>query len=267
MVTLCRRRPRGRHDAATAPRSAGRAPGISALLLPALGLLVVASTLLSACHSTGVSLVAQAPASQPCVDAHEALRQPIDGFSAAIGPGGRLALGSRIGPVFTLQRDAHGSVLPTKFLWLVKAASGTPVTLTARALKTNSLIDWVVTDPTTKTTSTTKNFRALVQPLDLRHKSKWGDIPSLLSIRTPAATRSSPQFRGPGKRSASRPRSRRRPAVLLRGAEAGPGGPASMRDPSPRSTSEPVQLLVGQCGVGGRSLADMRCSRSLTRCP
>jgi hypothetical protein len=180
-----RRRTRGRHEAATRPRSPGRALRISALLLPLLGALVAASILLSACHSTGVSLVEQVPASQPCVDAHEIARQPIDGFSAAIGPGGRLALGSRIGPVFTLQRDAHGSVLPTKFLWLVKAASGTPVALTARALKTNSLIDWVMTDPTTKRASTTKNFRALVQPVDPRRKSKWGDVPSLLSIRTP----------------------------------------------------------------------------------
>ena len=146
----------------------------------------VAVTALSACHSTSVSLVAQVLASQPCVDAREMTRHPIDGFggSAAIGPGGRLALGNQNGPVFTLQRDAHGSVLPTKFLWLVKAASGTPVALTARALKTNSLIDWVVTDPTTKRASTTKTFRALVQPLDPHSTSKWGDVPSLLSIRT-----------------------------------------------------------------------------------
>jgi hypothetical protein len=185
VVTPYRRRTRGRHDAATGPRSPGRALRISALLLPSLGLLVVGSTLLSACHSTGASFVAQAPASQPCVDAHEAMRQPINGFGAAVGPGGRLALGSRIGPIFALQRDAQGSVLPMKFLWLVKAASGTPVALTARALKTNSLIDWVVTDPTTKRSSTTKDFRALVQPLDPRRKSKWGDVPSLLSIRTP----------------------------------------------------------------------------------
>jgi hypothetical protein len=155
------------------------------LLLRSLGVLVVSNTLLSACHSAGGSLVAQVPASQPCVDAHESLRQPIDGFSAAVGPGGRLALGSRIGPVFTLQRDAHRSMLPTKFLWLVEAASGTPLMLTARALNTNSLIDWVVTDPTRKTASTTKDFRTLVQPLDPRRNSKWGDVPSLLSIRTP----------------------------------------------------------------------------------
>jgi len=185
VFTRYRRRVRGRDDAATGPRSPGRALRINALLLHWLGVLVVASILLSACHSTGVSLVAQVPASQPCVGAHEALRQPIDGFSAAVGPGGRLALGSRIGPVFTLQRDAHGSVLPMKFLWLVKAASGTPVALTARALKTNSLIDWVAIDPTTKKASTTKDFWALVQPLDPRRKSKWGDVPSLLSIRTP----------------------------------------------------------------------------------
>ena len=159
-------------------------PRISAFHSPSLCLLLVASTLLSACHSSGVSSVDQVSASQPCIDAHEALRQPIDGFSAAIGPGGRLALGSRNGPVFTLQRDTHSSVLPTKFLWLVKATFGTPVALTARALETNSLIDWVV-DPTTKKASTTKNFRALVQPLDPRRKSKWGDVPSLLSIRTP----------------------------------------------------------------------------------
>ena len=150
-----------------------------------LGLLVVASLLLSGCHSTGVSSAAQLPASRPCVDAHEIARRPIDGFSAAIGPGGRLALGSRIGPVFTLRRDGHGSVLPTKFLWLVKVASGAPVVLTARALTTKSLIEWVVTNPTTKRSSTTHDFRARVQPLDPRRKSEWGDVPSLLSIRTP----------------------------------------------------------------------------------
>jgi hypothetical protein len=185
VVTPYRMCTRGRHDVATLPRSPGRALRISALLLPSLGLLVAASVLLSACHNTGDSLVGQAPASQPCVGAHEIARRPIDGFRAAVGPGGRLALGSRIGPVFTLPRDAHGSVLPTKFLWLVKAASGTPVALTARALKTNSLIDWVVIDPTTKKASTTKDFQALVQPLDPRRRSKWGDVPSLLSIRTP----------------------------------------------------------------------------------
>jgi hypothetical protein len=185
VVTPYRRRSSGRPAAATGPRSQGRAFPISALRLRSLCLLVVASTLLPACHRTGVSLVAQVPAAPPCVDAHEMQREPIEGFSAAIGPAGRLALGSRIGPVFTLQRDAHGSVLPTKFLWLVKAASGTPVVLTARALKTNSLIDWAVIDPSTKSASTTKDLRAVVQPLDPRRKSTWGDIPSLLSVRTP----------------------------------------------------------------------------------
>jgi len=112
-------------------------------------------------------------------------RQPIDGFSAAIGQGGRLALGSQIGPVFTLPRDIHGSVLPTKFLWLVQAPPGTPVVLTARAVKTNSLVDWVAVDSTTHKTSTAKEFRARVQSLLSPRNAKWGDIPSLLSVRTP----------------------------------------------------------------------------------
>jgi hypothetical protein len=182
VVTPRGRRTRIRHDVATRPRSPVHAFGVRALLLPALSLLLVASTLLSACHSAGVSSVAQVPAPRPCVGAHEMSRRPIDGVRAAIGPGGRLALGSRIGPVFALQRDAHGSVLPTKFLWLVKTPAGTPLAMTARALKTSSLIDWVVTVPTT---SRTKSFRAVVQPLDPRRKSQWGDVPSLLSIRTP----------------------------------------------------------------------------------
>ena len=159
--------------------------GIRACISLSLSVLLLASVLVSRCQSNGVSLTARVGLSQPCVDAPEMLRHPIDGFSAAIGPGGRLALGSQIGPVFTLGRDTNGSVLPTKFLWLVQAAPGTPVVLTARALKTNSVVDWVVTDPTTRKTSTTKDLRAHVQSLASPRNAKWGDIPSLLSIRTP----------------------------------------------------------------------------------
>jgi hypothetical protein len=75
-------------------------------------------------------------------------------------------------------------VLPTKFRWLVQAAPGTPVVLKARAVKTNNLVDWV-TDPTTQKTSTGKEFRARVQSLLSPRNAKWGDVPSLLWVRTP----------------------------------------------------------------------------------
>jgi hypothetical protein len=186
VLTPCRTRTTCRREVTTVPHSRGRDVGFRAFLSPSLGVLMVASVLVSGCQSNGVSLTARVRVSQPCVDTREMLRQPIDGFgSAAIGPGGRLALGNQNGPIFTLGRDTRGSVLPTKFLWLVQAPPGTTVVLTARAVKTNSLVDWVVTDPTTKRASTTKTFRALVQPLDPHSTSKWGDVPSLLQIRTP----------------------------------------------------------------------------------
>jgi hypothetical protein len=185
MPTPCRRRTTCRREATTGPHSRGGKVGIRTYTSPSLGVLMVASVLVSGCQSNRVSLTSQVGVSQPCVGVRERLRRPIDGFSAAIGPGGRLALGSQIGPVFTLRRDTHGSVLPTKFLWLVQAAPGTPVVLTARAVKTNSLVDWIVTDPTTQKTSTAKEFRARVQSLNSPRTAKWGDIPSLLSVRTP----------------------------------------------------------------------------------